>query len=61
MKTLRRIGVSVLIVFLTIGLCYSEAWGLFDKARAIVHNERGIQYVEKGQYDQAITEYNKAI
>ncbi len=61
MKTLRRIGVSVLIVFLTIGLCYSEAWGLFDKARAVVHFKKGDSYQEKGQWDKAIAEYNKAI
>ena len=60
MKTL-RINVSVLIVFLTIGLCYSEAWGLFDKARAVVHSAKGLNYKEKGQWDKAIAEYNKAI
>ena len=37
MKVFRRIGVSVLVVFLTIGFCYSVAWGVFDKARAVVH------------------------
>ena len=61
MKVSGRIGVSVLIVFLTIGLCYSEAWGLFDKARAGVHFKKGVSYQEKGQWDKAIAEYNKAI
>jgi tetratricopeptide (TPR) repeat protein len=61
MRVSGRIGVSVLVALLTIGICYAEAWGVFDKARAIVHNERGAQYLEKGQYDQAITEFTKAI
>ncbi len=61
MKVSGRIGVSVLIVFLTIGLCYSEAWGLFDKAKAIVHIVKGDSYQDKGQWDKAIAEYNKAI
>jgi Flp pilus assembly protein TadD len=61
MKVPGRIGVSVLVAFLTVSLCYGEAWGVFDKARAIVHNERGILHLEKGQLDQAITEFTKAI
>ena len=61
MKVSGRIGVSVLIVFLTIGLCHGEAWGLFDKARAVVHFKKGHSYQEKGQWDKAIAEYNKAI
>ena len=61
MKFFRRIGVSVLVVFLTIGLCYSVAWGLLDKARAIVHHTTGSKYFEKGQWNKAIAEYNEAI
>ncbi len=61
MKVFRRIGVSVLVVFLTVGLCYSVAWGLFDKARAIVHHTTGRSYFEKRQWDKAIAEYNEAI
>ena len=61
MKVFRRIGVSVLVVFLTIGLCYCEAWGLFDKARAVFHYNKGHSYQEKGQWDKAIAEYNEAI
>jgi len=58
MKVFRRIGVSVLVLFLTIGLCYSVAWGLLDKARAIVHHTTGSKYSEKGQWDKAIAKYN---
>ena len=61
MKVFRRIGVSVLVVLLTVGLCYSVAWGLFDKARAIVHHSTGSGYFKKGQWDKAIAEYNEAI
>ncbi len=61
MKVFRRIGVSVLVVFLTIGLCYSVAWGVFDKAKAVVHFAKGCSYQEKGQWDKAIAEYNEAI
>ena len=61
MKVFRRIGVSVLVIFLTIGLCYSVAWGLLDKARAIVHHTAGSKYSEKGQLDKAIAKYNEAI
>ncbi len=61
MKVFRRISVSVLVVFLTIGFCYSVAWGVFDKARAVVHCEKGDSYQDKGQWDKAIAEYNKAI
>ena len=61
MKVSGRIGVSVLIVFLTIGLCYSEAWGVFDKVRAVAHIVKGDSYQEKGQWDKAIAEYNKAL
>jgi tetratricopeptide (TPR) repeat protein len=61
MKVFRRIGVSVLVVFLSIGLSYSVAWGLFDKARAMVHHTTGSKYFEKGQWDKAIAEYNEAI
>ena len=61
MKVFRRIGVSVLVVFLTVGFCYSVAWGLLDKARAIVHHTTGSKYFEKGQWNKAIAEYNEAI
>ena len=61
MKVLRRIGVSVLVVLLTVGFCYSVAWGLFDKARAIVHHTTGRSYFDKRQWDKAIAEYNEAI
>ena len=61
MKVFRRIGVSVLVVFLTIGLCYSVAWGVFDKSRAVVHCDKGNSYQDKGQWDKAIAEYNEAI
>ena len=61
MKVFRRIGVSVLVVLLTVGLCYSVAWGLFDKARAIVHHTTGRSYFDKRQWDKAIAEYNEAI
>ncbi len=61
MKVFRRIGVSVLVVFLIIGLCYSVAWGQFDKAKVVVHFAKGNSYVDKGQWDKAIAEYNEAI
>ena len=61
MRISGRIYISVLVAVLTIGICCGEAWGVFDKARAVFHNERGLQYLEKGQYDQAITEFTKAI
>ena len=61
MKVFRRIGVSVLLVFLTIGLCYCEAWGSVDKERAVAHYTTGCGYLEKGQWDKAIAEYNEAI
>ena len=61
MKVFRRIGVSILVVFLTIGLCYCEAWGSVDKERAIAHYTTGCSYLEKGQWDKAIAEYNEAI
>ena len=61
MRISGRIYVSVLVAVLTIGICCGEAWGVFDKARAVFHNGRGLQYLEKGQYDQAITEFTKAI
>jgi len=61
MKVFRRLGVSVLVVLLTVGFCYSVAWGLFDKARAIVHHTTGRSYFDKRQWDKAIAEYNEAI
>jgi Tfp pilus assembly protein PilF len=61
MKVFRRIGVSVLVIFMTIGLYYCEAWGLFDKARAISHYTTGCSYFKKGQYEQAISYFSKAI
>ena len=60
-KAYRIIGVSILVAFLTIGLCYSVAWGVFDKARAVVCFTKGVSYQDKGQWDKAIAEYNKAI
>ncbi len=61
MKVFRRIGVSVLVVFLTIGLCYSEAWGLFDKEKAKGHVTFGRNFLKNGQWDKAIAAFNKAI
>jgi len=61
MTVFRRIGLSVLVVFLTVGFCYSVAWGQFDKARAKVHHTTGLSYFEKRQWDKAIAEYNEAI
>ena len=61
MKVFRRIGVSILVVFLTIGLCYCEARGAVDKERSIFHYTTGCSYLEKGQWDKAIAEYNEAI
>ena len=61
MKVLGRINVSVLVAFLTICMCYGEAWGVFDKATALSHFAKGVSYQEKGQWDKAIAEYNKAI
>ncbi len=61
MKVFKRIGVSILVVFLTVGLCYCEAWGSVDKERAISHYTTGCRYLEKGQWDKAIAEYNEAI
>ena len=60
MKAL-RINLSVLMAFLTIGFCYGEAWGLFDKARATIYYTQGSQYLERGQHDQAITSFTNAI
>ena len=61
MKVFRRIGVSVLVVFLTVGLCYGGAWGSVGKERAISYYTTGCSYLEKGQWDKAIAEYNEAI
>jgi tetratricopeptide (TPR) repeat protein len=61
MKVFRRIGVSVLVVFLNIGLYYGVAWGMFDKAKAIVHHSKGRSYFDIRQWDKAIAEYNEAI
>ena len=61
MEVSGRISVSVLVAFLTVSLCCGEAWGVFDKAGAVVHHAKGLIYNEKGQWDKAIAEYNKAI
>ena len=60
MKTL-KINVSILLALLAIGLCYGEAWGLFDKVRATAYYTQGSQYLERGQHNQAITSFTKAI
>jgi tetratricopeptide (TPR) repeat protein len=61
MKVSGRIGVSVLVALLTICICYGEAWGPLDKNEDEIHYDKGESYLEKGQRDKAIAEFNKAI
>jgi len=55
MKAITRISVLALIVLLsTVGLCFAQT-------TAEEYYELGNAYAEKGQYDQAISNYTKAI
>jgi tetratricopeptide (TPR) repeat protein len=58
----KQIGVVLLVILLFLSSCVSTPNKTQTELRdARAYNKRGIAYWSKGQYDQAILDYNKAL
>jgi Flp pilus assembly protein TadD len=60
-RTKTPIWIVLLIVFLFLFSCATTEQNRSESKNPKFYNNRGIAYGEKGQYDQAISDFNKAI